>query len=137
MKKIILTLLPIIFFECHSSVNETDIFEKNLSKLQLSFKNNSSYPLNNLIVSDKLIGNLSGYSSSEYFTFEKFGFDTGLPDENTSAIVNGKILTNYYRGYWCGTEKITIDSGKYLIEIEVADTMLFLSCKNSPRIDYP
>lgn len=111
--------------------------EQNTSKLQLSFKNNSTFQLNNLSVSTKLIGNLPRYSSSRYIEFEKFRFDTGLPDEDANAEINGTILTNHFRGYWCGTEKITIDSGKYLIEVEVLDTMIFLSCKNAPRIDYP
>lgn len=111
--------------------------EQNISKLQISFKNNSVYQLNNFMVSKKLIGNLSGNSSSRYIEFENFGFDSGLPDEDASAEVNGKIVSNHYRGYWCGTEKIKVDSGKYLIEVEVLDTMLFLSCKNSPGIDLP
>jgi hypothetical protein len=112
-------------------------FEQNISKLQISFKNNSAYKLNNLLVSDKLIGNLSSNTSSRYLVFENFRFDTGLPDEDASAEINSKIVTNHYRGYWCGTEKITIDSGKYLIEVEVLDSMLYLSCKNAPKIDLP
>ena len=88
-------------------------------------------------MSDKFIGNLTINSSSKYFAFENFTFDTGLPDENASAEVNERIITNHLRNYWCGTEKIIIDSGKYMIEVEVLDTMLFLSCKNAPRIDYP
>jgi hypothetical protein len=111
--------------------------EHNNSKLQISFKNSSVYKLNNLKVSNKLIGNLSSNSSSRLIVFEKFGFDSGMPDEDASADINGKILTNHYRGYWCGTEKININSGKYLIEVEVLDTMLYLYCKNAPKIDYP
>lgn len=111
--------------------------EQNNSKLQISFKNNSSYQLNNLLVSDKLIGKLSSNESSKYCAFDKFCFDTGMPDEDASSEVNGRMLTNHYRGYWCGTEKITVGSGKYLVEIEVLDTMLYLSCKNSPTIEYP
>ena len=107
------------------------------AKLQLSFQNNSTYHFNNLIVFDKPIGNLQSGSLSKYIGFEDFTFDTGMPDEDASAEVNGEILTNYHRGYWCGTEKITVDSGKYLIEIEIIDTVLFLSCKNAPRIKYP
>jgi hypothetical protein len=130
-KIVILLLFLFAVIGCDNPV------EQNNSKLQISFKNNSASELNNLLVSDKLIGTLSGNSSSKYLSFEKFCFDTGMPDEDASANINGKTLTNHYRGYWCGTEKITIDSGKYLIEIEVLDTMIYLSCKNAPTIEYP
>lgn len=111
--------------------------DQNSSRLQIRFKNISSYELRNLLVYDKLIGSLSVDSTSEYITFDNFTFDTGWPDEDASAEINGEIFTNFHRGYWCGTEKITVDSGKYLIEVEVLDTMLLLSCKNPPKINYP
>lgn len=60
-----------------------------------------------------------------------------MPDENASAEVSGKTVTNFYRGFWCGTEKIAVDSGKYLIKIDVVDTVLVLSCENAPTIRYP
>jgi len=128
---IILLLFLFLIIGCDNPV------EQNNSKLQVSFKNNSAYELSNLIVSDKLIGTLPSNSSSKYIAFDNFRFDTGMPDEDASSEVNGRVLTNHYRGYWCGTEKITIDSGKYLIEIEVLDTTLYLFCKNAPTIDYP
>lgn len=128
---IILFLFPLFFTGCNIPVEQEN------SKLYISFKNNSPYELVNLTVADIVVGNLPSNAFSNYFQYEEFTFDTGLPDENASASVNGEVLTNYYRGYWCGTEKITIDSGKYIIEINVEDTVLFLSCKNSPRIDFP
>lgn len=130
-KYIILLLLLLSFSGCDNPV------EQDISKLQVSFKNNSPFELVNLNVADKVVGNLPGNASSTYIPFDNFTFDTGLPDEDASAIANTNVLTNFYRGYWCGTEKITIDSGKYLIEINVEDTVLFLSCKNAPRIDFP
>lgn len=100
----------------------------------ISFKNNSEYLLKDLIISDRLIGSLESGSSSRFVAFESFRFDTGMPDENASAIVGEKIVNNHHRNYWCGTEKLTVDSGKYLIEVEVSDTTLFLSCDNAPTI---
>ncbi len=111
--------------------------EQEAAKLQISFKNDTSYKLSGLKVADRIIGDLQENATSVYFAFDKFTFDTGLPDEDASAIINGKVHTNHFRRYWCGTEKITVDSGKYLIEISLSDTMLFLSCKNAPRIDFP
>jgi len=121
---------------CNNPVQEEQIPGEQ-TKLQLSFQNNSIHQLSNLTVSGKLIGTLQSGSSSSYLGFENITFDTGLPDENASAEVDGKILNNFHRGYWCGTEKITIDSGKYLIGVEVIDTVLFLSCKNAPTIFDP
>jgi hypothetical protein len=133
----ILALFFLFFLAgCDNPVQEEQIHGEQ-TKLQLGFQNNSIHQLSNLTVSGKLIGNLQSGASSEYFKFESFRFDTGLPDEDASAEVDGKMFTNYHRGYWCGTEKITIDSGKYLIEIEVIDTVLFLSCKNAPTIFDP
>jgi hypothetical protein len=109
----------------------------NIPKLQIIFKNISNFKLRNLLVADRLVGTLEIDSSSKFIQFENFQFDTGLPDENASAEVNGKVLTNHYRGYWCGTEKIRVDSGKYFIEVQVKDSVLFLTCKNPPRIPRP
>ncbi|MBN2424533.1 MAG: hypothetical protein JXR46_13950 [Calditrichaceae bacterium] len=131
LKLIIPFLLLFIVTGCENPA------EQDNSKLLISFRNKSAYQLNNLIVSDKGIGNLPVNFSSRYFGFDDFRFDSGLPDENASAVVNGKVYTNYRRGYWCGTEKITVTSGKYIINIEIVDTTLFLSCENSPTIDHP
>lgn len=130
LKIIILFCSAFLINGCDNPVNQ------NTSNLQLSFKNVSSYQLNNLVVADKLIGNLTRGQSSVYRNYEKFSFDSGLPDEDAGAEVNGILYTNYYRGYWCGTEKMTVDSGRFLIEVDVLDTTLYLSCKNPPRIDY-
>lgn len=131
IKLIVFTLVLFHFSGCDNPV------EQEAAKLQISFKNDTPYRLEGLLVADRIIGDLPENGTSNYFAFNEFTFDTGLPDEDASAIVNGKVHTNHFRRYWCGTEKITVDSGKYLIEISLADTMLFLSCKNAPRIDYP
>ncbi|MEN8192086.1 MAG: hypothetical protein ABFS12_04680 [Bacteroidota bacterium] len=133
--KVIISLLFLfVLIGCNNSVENNPTDE---AKLQICFQNNSSYQLNNLTVSNKLIGSLESKLSSQYIAFESFGFDTGMPDENANAVVNGKTITNHNRGYWCGTEKIKADSGKYLIKIAVIDTVLHLSCENAPTIDYP
>lgn len=136
MRIIVLTLvlLSVIVTGCDNPVNQKPA---NNSNLEISFKNNSAFVLKNVLVANMYIGNIDGGSSTVYIPFEKFTFDTGMPDENASAIVNGNVITNHYRGYWCGTEKITIDSGRYLIEVEIVDTVLYLSCKNAPVIEYP
>lgn len=113
---------------CENSVAQDD------SPLQISFKNSSSSSLQNLLVGDIVIGDLAPENISKRYGFTSFTFDTGMPDEDASAFIGGKLYTNHHRGYWCGTEKITISEGIYLIEIEVIDTVLFLSCQNAPTI---
>lgn len=131
--KIKLMLFSFLFLAsgCDNPIDSND------SNLQISFKNNSEYTLSKFIVGDKLIGELSSNSSTKYFAFDNFGFDTGMPNEDASAEVNGKLLTNYNRGYWCGTEKTQVDSGKYLIEVHVLDSIINLSCDNATTIYHP
>lgn len=131
---IVVILLIISSVRCSDLIG---IIPEGDARLSISFKNNSDYKLEELVVAEKSIGSLESKTQTSYRKFETFRFDTGMPDEDASAIVNEGLVTNYHRGYWCGTEKITIDSGKYLIEIELVDTVLFLSCKNAPTIFDP
>jgi hypothetical protein len=113
---------------CTNSVESTN---RESGKLLISFKNASGIKLNRLIVADKEIGDIEAAHKSSYLIFEEFTFDTGYPDENASAVINGRLLSNHYRGFWCGTQKSTVDSGIYVISISVRDTSLVLSCVNS------
>lgn len=134
LRQMVFLISIILYTGC---LNSTEINPMEEFRLSLSFQNNSNYKLDNLTVSDKTIGSLSSNSKSRYIEFDNFRFDTGMPDENASAMIDGKVYTNHNRGFWCGTEKISIDSGKYIIEIEVVDTVLWLSCKNAPTIFDP
>lgn len=127
-KNMLVFILLLIFISCSNPADQE------ISNVMISFKNKSIYQLNNLIVSNRTIGDLIEESSSKYISFDSFKFDTGMPDEDASAEINGRIVSNHFRNYWCGTEKITIDKGIYIIEIEVIDSVLILTCNNSPRI---
>ena len=129
----ILFFLSFFIYACNNPV-EHDTIE---SKLQVSFQNNSGYELKNFTVSDRIIGNIKSNSTTNYFAFDTFRFDSGRPDEDASAEIDGRQVSNHYRSYWCGTEKLKADSGKYLVEINVQDTILILYCKNAPTIIYP
>ncbi len=130
LKIIVFIFIIIISIGCDNPVEQSD----ENGPLVISFKNNTGFQLKNILVDNKPIGNLQSESSTKYFAFDTFTFDTGMPDENASAEINEETFTNHLRGFWCGTEKITINSGKYLIEIAVVDTVLFLICRNAPRI---
>lgn len=124
-------IMTILISGCENSVSQDD------SPLKISFKNSSSSSLQNLMVGDIFIGDLAPENISTQHGFDSFTFDTGMPDENASAYINGKLFTNFTRGFWCGTEKITIQEGNYIIEVNVIDTVLFLSCKNAPTLFDP
>jgi len=120
----------------NNPVNQDNPTQPNEPRLQVIFKNATPYFMQNIIVGDKLVGDLISDSSSKSIAYEKLTFDTGLPDVDASAVVNGKTLTNHNRFYWCGTQKITVDSGKFFIDIEIVrDSILYLSCKNPPRMN--
>ena len=79
---------------CENSVAQDD------SPLQISFKNSSSSSLQNLLVGDIVIGDLAPENISKRYGFTSFTFDTGMPDEDASAFIGGKLYTNHHRGYW-------------------------------------
>lgn len=122
MRNVYLILLLIIIIGCSSPVEQFDEEQK----LVVKFVNRSDRPMNNIQIADKPIGNLQAGGSTTYIKFNEFRFDSGLPDEDAFAEIDGKVLSNKSRNYWCGTEKYTVDSGKYLIQIQIIDTVLSL-----------
>lgn len=134
LKYMIFLLSFMLIIGCSNSTETTPMDDFRLS---LSFHNNSNHKLDNLIVSNKTIGDLNSNSKTRYIEFDNFRFDTGMPDENAITMIDGRVYSNHNRGFWCGTEKISVDSGKYVIEIEVVDTVLWLSCENAPTIFNP
>ncbi|KAA3610764.1 MAG: hypothetical protein D8M58_21220 [Calditrichaeota bacterium] len=129
----IVLIFALIFIGCSSSLDSQEDENTN-HKLQITFKNVSSQNLQNLIVADKTIGTLLANSSSGAIAFDNFGFDTGMVDEDISVEVNGEELNNHERGFWCGTEKVTTDSGKYTIKLDINEYGLVIYCENAPTI---
>lgn len=130
-------LVIIIFSVISLTCNLTEPNHPEEGKPQIRFQNITANQLNDLTVAGKFIGSLASNSITDYLSFDEFTFDTGMPDEDASANIGGVMFTNYNRGYWCGTEKITIYSGKYLVKVAIIDTVLFLSCDNAPTIFNP
>ncbi len=102
--------------------------------IKITFVNKSTVVLTDLIVKDRAIGELFPDMASQMVIYEEFTFDSGMPDEDASTIVDGNIVSNFDRGYWCGTEKITATEGQYTINIIVYDDALHLTCLNGPTI---
>jgi len=102
--------------------------------LTIYFINDSNKTLNNLVVGGVTIGDLQSQETSGMIKYDAFRFDTGMPDEDASAEVKGETITNYERGYWCGTEKMSADTGEYTIFVNISEDYLILSCPNGPTI---
>ena len=79
-----------------------------ISDLQVRFKNTTDFDTENLKISDKTIGTLNSYQSTQYIDFEKFGFDSGLPDESCIGLINNEAIESFNKLYWCGTQKNTV-----------------------------
>jgi|GEM_PF-3156741 hypothetical protein len=124
-------------FEMNKSnnpVNQDNPTKPNEPRLQVIFKNASKYFMQDILVGKKLVGDLPKDSSSKPIAYKYLIFDTGLPVIDASVMINGKTLTNHYRYHWYGTQMVSVDSGKFFIDIEIIwDSIIYLSCKNPTR----
>ncbi len=136
MEKLKLILIIPLFLIACSNPTELQNDDSSNGNVQITFQNISSSNLQNVIVADRKIGTLNAQSSSRPIGFESFGFDTGMVDENVSVIVNFEEFNNHDRGFWCGTEKVRIDSGSYTIKIDLNNSQLSLFCENPPLITF-
>ncbi len=112
LKIILLCLLPITF-GCTE--------REEISDLQVKFENTTGFDIENLKISDKTIGTLNSNQSTQYIDFEKFGFDSGLPDESCIGLVNNEAVESFNKLYWCGTQKNTIYKGIYNMVISLTE----------------
>ena len=103
-----------------------------ISDLQVRFKNTTDFDIENLKISDKTIGTLNSYQSTQYIDFEKFGFDSGLHDESCIGLINNEAIESFNKLYWCGTKKNTIYKGFYemIITLKEVNGTNYLMLKN-------
>lgn len=103
-----------------------------ISDLQVRFKNTTDFDTENLKISDKTIGTLNSYQSTQYIDFEKFGFDSGLPDESCIGLINNEAIESFNKLYWCGTQKNTVYKGFYemIITLKEVNGTNYLMLKN-------
>ena len=111
--KIILLCLLLITVGCTE--------REEISDLQVKFENTTGFDIENLKISDKTIGTLNSNQSTPYIDFEKFGFDSGLPDESCIGLINNESTESFNQLYWCGTQKNTIYKGIYNMEISLTE----------------
>jgi|SaaInl85LU_5_DNA_1037374.scaffolds.fasta_scaffold00839_14 hypothetical protein len=103
-----------------------------ISDLQVRFKNTTDFEIENLKISDKTIGTLNSYQSTQYIDFEKFGFDSGLPDESCIGLINNEAIESFNKLYWRGTQKNTVYKGFYemIITLKEVNGTNYLMLKN-------
>ena len=111
-------IILIFLFACSENSTGIQLDKYAQGNVLITFKNISSFKLKNIVVAGKKIGNLTS-SESTKVGFESFGFDTGMVDEDISVELNGLVLHNHDRDFWCGTEKVRADSGSYTIKIDI------------------
>lgn len=122
--KIILLCLLLITVGCTE--------REEISDLQVRFKNTTNFDIENLKISDKTIGTLNSNQSTPYIDFEKFGFDSGLPDESCIGLINNESIESFNQLYWCGTQKNTVHKGFFemIIILKEVNGINYLMLKN-------
>jgi len=117
MKKIALifrvTLFCLVIMSCTK--------EDDIKGVKVKFYNETGFKIEELNIGNIAIGSLDINSNTDYVFYEKFGFDTGMPDEYCSGNLNGTSTGSYNVFYWCGTEKMYIEEGTYEMSIDLIE----------------
>ncbi|OXA74904.1 hypothetical protein SAMN05444397_1069 [Flavobacterium aquidurense] len=106
----------------------------NFKNLHIKFYNKTGENINSLVVAGTLIGHMKNGSSTEFIDYKEFLFDSGIPYEQISGLINNKKIEQFN---WsdCGTERNTESEGSYIFDIKKAtdekgNTCLYLIAHN-------
>lgn len=106
------------------------VFYFNFKNLHVKFHNKTGEDIDSLTVAGTFIGHLKNGSSTEYINYKEFLFDSGIPYEQISGIVNSKKI---HELNWsdCGTERKKESKGSYIFDLKKetnlkGDTCLYL-----------
>ena len=109
-------LLVSTFAACSKSEESTE----NIESVLVRFNNQTEKTIHSIVIDDDyVLGTLKQGEKTGYISFKTFGTDTGMPDVNFIGTIDGKILSCTNRFYWCGTEKATLETGKYNVNIRI------------------
>lgn len=89
--------------------------------VKVKFYNETGFKIENLNIGNKEIGSLDINTNTDYIIYKKFGFDTGIPDENCNGTIVNKSIESYNGFYWCGTEKKIVEEGVYEMSIKLLE----------------
>jgi len=92
-------------------------FYLNYKNFHVKFYNKTGEDIDSLVIAGTLIGHLKNGNSTEYIDFKEFAFDSGIPYEQMSGVVQNKKL---YQLDWsdCGTERYTESKGSYIFDLK-------------------
>ena len=106
------------------------IFYFNFKNLHVKFYNKTGENIDSLVIAGTLIGDLKNGSSTKYIDYKEFLFDSGIPYEQISGILNTEKI---HELNWsdCGTERNKESKGSYVFDIkkgtdEEGKTCMFL-----------
>src|SRR4051812_19544191 len=94
-------------------------FYLNFKNLHVKFYNKTGENIDSLVVAGTLIGHLKNNSSTEYVNYKEFLFDSSIPYEQISGLINNKKI-DQLNWSWCGTERNTQSNGSYTFDIKKA-----------------
>ena len=117
MKKIKSFFWVLIFCLTILSCNKTEV----LNGVRVKFYNETGFNIEELNIGNKVIGSLEINTNTNYLIYEKFGFDTGMPDTNCNGKIVNETIESYNGFYWCGTEKSFVEEGIYEMSIKLVE----------------
>ncbi|MBF4492127.1 hypothetical protein IRZ83_07920 [Flavobacterium sp. JLP] len=98
------------------------VFYLNYKNLHVKFYNKTGEDIDSLVIAGTFIGHLKNGSSTEYINYNEFLFDSGIPYEQISGLINNKKTLELN---WsdCGTERNKESKGSYIFDLK-KDTRL-------------
>ncbi len=109
----------LIFLVVFSSLVFASCNDKEEEGVRVQFTNKTGEYIKALEINDVQIGSLADEKTTKYIVFKEFGFDSGLPDAQCVGVVEGRNIESFNQFYWCGTEKVVKNEGKYEMNIKL------------------
>ncbi len=113
-KLLISILFCLALFSCDTDEGKEGV--------RVKLTNKTGQDITNLVVNNIPVGNLANEQSTKYLLFDKFRFDTGMPDADCRGTISGEKIESFNQFYFCGTEKTTVEKGKYEFDIQLVDS---------------
>lgn len=92
-----------------------------IGNVKVKFTNTTGHKLKKLKIGGKKIGVLKADRQTEYIPFDKFQFDSGTPDEQIEATIDGNNTNDYSGFYRCVTDKYSVDEGTFEMDISLIE----------------
>jgi hypothetical protein len=91
-------------------------FSVSSQTLKIKIHNKTGQNIDSLMIGDKYIGDLSKDSVTAFLDYERFNFDTGIPNEGIFGVIR-KTPVRQLNWSMCGTEWHTETTGNYIFDL--------------------